>query len=418
MIRQCLQSLIKSSSLLGACLTITIVCNAQTFQRISLGLVGTEANQSSNWQSISADGNIIVYNSRASNLVAGDTNNTSDIFVYDRRNGQTRRVNLASGGVEAVGCSSGGEAPSLSSDGRFVAYRSKCTNLVSNDNNNQADIFVTDLQTQTTVMANLTSIGGIPSGGLNDLDTLGLAGDGRLIAIGTLRALEPSDTNSSSDIYVRELNNGSLTRVGPGSRPQLSRNGQYLTFESGGQVFVLDRQSSTTRIVSAINGVTTAGNGFSFNGQTSNDGRWSIFVSTSTDLVLGASLLPNQFDIFLRDHGTNQTTQVASSTEEQFLPHTSISSDGEMLTFSASKILFQSMVDPSTSIYRYVRSNASLRRLVGGSCFCSQTQQPVSADGNVVAFSSTIDTLVPGDTNGVSDIFVRDDEKLLQNGFE
>ena len=118
-------------------ITNQIISAMQTFQveRVSVASDGTEANGASFNPSISADGRFVTYFSDASNLVPGDTNDASDIFVFDRQTGTTTRVSVASDGTEANGGSRLHEIPAISADGRFVTYSSDATNLVPGDTN-------------------------------------------------------------------------------------------------------------------------------------------------------------------------------------------------------------------------------------------------------------------------------------------
>ena len=110
--------------------------------RVSVASDGTQANGGSFTPSISADGRYVAFASIAVNLVSGDTNGVQDIFVHDRQTGQTTRVSVASGGAQANGPSFD---PSISADGRYVAFRSGADNLVSGDTNGRYDIFVREM---------------------------------------------------------------------------------------------------------------------------------------------------------------------------------------------------------------------------------------------------------------------------------
>ncbi len=106
---------------------------------MSVGIAGEDPDFSSGFPSISADGRFVAFSSFATNLVPGDTNEGYDAFVHDRETGETRRVSVSSSGVE-------GNRPShlgaISADGRFVAFDSRATSLISGDTNRRSDIFV------------------------------------------------------------------------------------------------------------------------------------------------------------------------------------------------------------------------------------------------------------------------------------
>src|SRR5437016_9238958 len=126
---------------------------AQTTERVSVTSGGTEGNAASLGSALSADGRFVAFDSAATDLVAGDTNGVSDVFVHDRQTGTTERVSVASDGTQGNGKSgllSFAFPPALSADGRFVAFVSFATNLVAGDTNGATDVFVHDRQTGTT----------------------------------------------------------------------------------------------------------------------------------------------------------------------------------------------------------------------------------------------------------------------------
>jgi Tol biopolymer transport system component len=128
-----------------------------TTTRVSASSSGERGNNDSLSNSISADGRFVAFRSFASNLVPGDTNNTSDIFVRDLLTNTTTRVSVDSAGNQGNYTSE--NFPSISADGRFVAFQSYATNLVPGDTNNRADIFVRDLSTNTTTLVSVSSSG-------------------------------------------------------------------------------------------------------------------------------------------------------------------------------------------------------------------------------------------------------------------
>lgn len=105
---------------------------------------------------ISPDGRYVAFASSASNLVSGDTNGASDVFVRDRGTGTTTRVSVGAGGAQASGAS---DSPSVSADGRYVAFRSPASNLVSGDTNAAADVFVRDRGAAATTRMSVDSAG-------------------------------------------------------------------------------------------------------------------------------------------------------------------------------------------------------------------------------------------------------------------
>src|SRR5262249_22072751 len=129
---------------------------------------GTQGNQDSESPSLSADGRFVAFASFSENLVPGDTNGTADIFVHDRLTGTSERISVSSAGRQADGPSGiidGMPGPSISADGRFVAFDSEATNLVKGDTNQAADVFVHDRLTGTTERISVSSAGAQANGG-------------------------------------------------------------------------------------------------------------------------------------------------------------------------------------------------------------------------------------------------------------
>ena len=179
-------------------------------ERVSVHTNGAQAvNGHSSHPSISADGRYVAFASEATNLVEGDTNGFTDIFVHDRVAGTTQRVNVATGGAQAVGAHS--FYPSISPEGRFVAFVSDAANLVPNDTNNSWDIFVHDRQTQTTSRASVAGGGAQADAGSARPS---ISADGRYVAFESGAAnLVPDDTNGVVDVFVHDRGAKSTMRV-------------------------------------------------------------------------------------------------------------------------------------------------------------------------------------------------------------
>src|SRR5690606_34405118 len=127
-------------------------------------LNGDEANGWSGEPSLSADGRYITFSSDATNLIANDTNNQTDIFVFDMATEQIERVSIASDGTEANYYSA---HPTISMNGRYIAFASEASNLVLNDTNGLPDFFVHDRQTKLTTRVSLSSSGNEAYGSLS-----------------------------------------------------------------------------------------------------------------------------------------------------------------------------------------------------------------------------------------------------------
>ncbi len=187
--------------------------------------------------SISADGRYIAFTSSASNLVPGDTNRNSDVFVHDTVTGTTSRVSIDSDGHQANGSS---WHPSISADGRHIAYGSRASNLVAGDSNGRDDVFVHDTVTGTTRRVSIDSNGNQAS---SDLEAPSISADGRYIAFTSQASnLVAGDTNGADDVFVHDTLTGTTRRVSTNSDgdqanassmdPRISANGRYIAFYS------------------------------------------------------------------------------------------------------------------------------------------------------------------------------------------
>lgn len=204
---------------------------------MSLAYDGSEANDGSQFASISADGRHVVFRSDATNLIAGDTNGARDVFVYDRDSDSIERVSVAHDGSEGNGSSWGG---SLSADGRYVAYVSDATNLVPNDTNDSIDIFVYDRNTGGVERVSLRSDGTEAD---NNSSAPSISDDGRHVLFASHATnLVAGDLNAEQDVFVYDRNTDAVERVsiasdateanGRSAGASISPDGRYVAFES------------------------------------------------------------------------------------------------------------------------------------------------------------------------------------------
>jgi len=403
-----------------------------SIQRVSLSSRGSEGNGDCGyWASISADGRYVAFQSLASNLVLNDTNDVDDIFVHDRQTGETARVSLSSGGTEGNG---GSGKPSISADGRYVAFTSDAAKLVPGDTNGVVDVFVHDRQTGETARVSLSS-GGTEGNGNSYI--VGISADGRYVAFWSEDAtnLVPDDTNAASDIFVHDRQTGETARVSLSSGgsegnghcwdASISADGRYVAFHSlasnlvpddtngESDVFVHDRQTGETARVSLSSGG-TEGNSSSGSPSISADGRYVAFVSLATNLVPG----DNKFwDTFVHDRQTGQTTRVSMSSGGKKgnggSGNPSISADGRYVAFNSDATnLVPGDTNGVVDVFVHDRQTGQTVRVSlswdgseGNDASCNPS---ISADGRYVAFWSDATNLVPDDTNGFPDIFVQD----------
>jgi Tol biopolymer transport system component len=286
--------------------------------RVSVSSTGAQANDESYGPALSADGRYVAFTSSASNLVRRDTSHRADVFVHDRATGRTSRVSVSSTGTEANG---GSTDAAISADGRFVAFRSQASNLVPRDRNREADVFVHDRATGQTSRVSVSSTGTQA----NDSSVTGaLSTDGRYVTFGSRASnLVPGDTNDSDDVFVHDRVTRQTSRVSVSStgtqanrasyRPTVSADGRYVAFESGASnlvpgdtnrhldVFVHDRVTRQTSRVS-VSSTGTQINGWSYDGAISPDGRSVAFTSV---VVRGVG------NVLVHDRASGQTRLVA-----------------------------------------------------------------------------------------------------------
>jgi Tol biopolymer transport system component len=320
--------------------------------RVSLSSGGAQGNDGSYNANISADGRYVAFISDATNLVPHDTNAATDVFVRDRVNHVTKRISVNTAGRQANATS---YSPVVSADGRFVAFWSVASNLVHHDTNAAPDVFVRDRQRKTTTRVSINTAGFEGNGGSRNPT---ISRDGRFVAFESLaNNLIGSDTNAVADIFVRDrlrkvtlrASIGSAGAQGDGASttPSISADGRYLAFRSAAtnlvgddpngydDIFVRDRRNKTTRLVS----VSSAGVHANFHclePAISATGRFVTFFSGASNLVGSDTNL--QSDIFMRDRGTGTTKRVSVSSAGDEANNASngpapVSDDGRIVAF-------------------------------------------------------------------------------------
>ncbi len=185
-------------------------CAVPATVRVSVDSDGNEATGNATRPSISADGRFVAFDSNAADLLPGDTNGTPDVFVHDRETGVTTRVSVDSAGVQATGNSI---AAAISADGRWVAFSSDAPDLIAADGNGVADIFLHDRDTGATTRVSVDSLG-VEADGFSGFPSV--SADGRLVAFtsgATNLDLVLADTNGITDVYVHDRQTGETQRV-------------------------------------------------------------------------------------------------------------------------------------------------------------------------------------------------------------
>lgn len=322
------------------CGTDVFVRDAETATttRVSVASDGTEANGLSSNPGISQNGRHVVFESTAANLVAGDTNGFKDIFARDLVTGATTRISLSDTGGEADGDSFfNNMSGAVSGDGRYVAFVSRAGNLVPGDTNAVSDIFVRDTAAGTTKRVSVAS-DGTQADNVNP--NVSITPDGRYVAFtsdASNLAGPGGDTNGGCDVYVHDMLTGQTTRESVSSlgveaqlfsfAPRMSDDGRYVAFFSfspnltvdppdtngGADVFVRDRVARTTEMVS-VSSLGTQGHGLegSLFPDISPDGALVTFASDAVDLVVGSGNVPGVqgFGFYAHNRTTGQTMRI------------------------------------------------------------------------------------------------------------
>jgi Tol biopolymer transport system component len=402
--------------------------------RVSVASDGGQGNSHSDSPSISGDGRYVAFTSYASNLVPDDTNEVQDVFVHDRRTGKTRRVSVASNGEQADKSST---SPCISADGRFVAFTSYATNLAP-VTGVYGNVFVHNLLTGSTEL--IPAASGELANNKGVLEP-SISADGRFVAF-TLYLfyddpIDPVGDDWERTLYVYDRSSGSIRRITPPLMPRgdhigesaflphISADGRYVAFASSitkllvtgdnnfkEDIFVADLQNGGFRRVSVgADGVEA--NDHSYTPAISGDGQRVVFMSAASNLVAGDT--NGLTDIFVHDLGTGQTRRVSVSAEgvqtnkESSLPV--ISANGQYVAFqSNASTLVEGDVNNTLDVFLTQLSSGQVRLVslaFDGAQGNKQSLAPaLSSDASFVAFGSSANNLVTGDTNNARDVFV------------
>jgi IPT/TIG domain-containing protein/WD40 repeat protein len=433
-------------------------------ERVSESEPGVGGNSSSYDPSISSDGHYVAFESNADDLAAEDTNGSdSDIFVYDRDTQTTTAVSVIDDGLTGAGETGNGYSynPSISGDGMRVAFESSSNNLIESDTNSTTDVFVRDLEAGSTTLVSKDSNGN--QGDMYDSsNNPSISSDGRYVAFDSnAENLVETDSNYERDVFVHDLDTGDTVRVSVNSsgeeavamrastsnKPSISGDGRYVAFRSDAynldddlpkttystyDIFVHDRDAdedgvydeqgvegaiSTIRITKSPDGTEEA-NSSSDEPAISSDGRYVAFYSYASNLVDNDT--NGTYDVFVHDLQTGTTELVSvSSAEEQGNGDSSygaaLSSDGRYIAFiSYADNLVESDTNQGNDVF--VRdTQVGTTTLVTGDDAGNQTGMweysenvAISATGRYVAFDSSASNLVESDNNGSQDVFVKD----------
>jgi Tol biopolymer transport system component len=349
--------------------------------RASVDTMGGDPDSFSFNPSIDGKGRRVAFWSTANDLVSGDDNFADDVFVRDLRTQVTIRASLDVGSDDPNGKSF---FPTISASGRYVAFASDASDLVPGDGNGLEDIFVRDLKLATTTRVTVDSTGGDANGGTRHASIS--ADGGHVIFVSTASDLVPGDGNGLPDVFVRDLQAGTTTRASVDVAGG-DANGQ------SGSFFLFDPPSMSA------------------------SGRYAAFFSDASDLV------PNDgngvSDVFVRDLARNQTIRVSVDVSGgdpdggACSNNPSISANGGLVAFcSYATDLVPDDDNGVADVFVYSLNQGTIERVsvdtVSGDADGGSFSPSLNGSGRQVAFASTAADLVPGDGNGLLDVFVRD----------
>jgi Tol biopolymer transport system component len=398
---------------------------------VSVSTGGKQGNGLSTAPSVSGDGRLVVFDSQATNFVHPDTTGGfDDIFLRDRATGKTVLVSVSSAGVQGFGQSAD---PLISRNGRFVAFASAAANLVPGDTNKRTDVFLRDLKVGKTARVSLGP-GGIQPDDTSVL--VAISASARFVLFSSFATnIGPGGGEGQLYVRDRKSGTTVLQPTNADGRPldqpvgeaAITPDGRYLVFDSDGSdvlpggvapiggVFRLDRTTGTTEIASVGKGGKPS-NSFSFGASVSDDGNLVAFQSDATNLAPGGT--GGHVQVYVRDLKAGKTARIsaapsgAAGDSDSVAPL--VSPDGRrVLFFSYAENLVPDLkVGPGRHLFlRDLATKATTAIdvtpsgvLGKGSVFTAATP---SADGRTIAFSSTASNLVAGDRNGQEDVFVR-----------
>ncbi len=384
---------------------------------------------------LTEDGRYVLITSESSNLVSGDTNGVTDVFLRDRTLGTTVRVSVGDGEEEANAESTLGN---VTSDGRYVVFTSDATNLVSGDTNLQTDLFLRDTVSGSTVRLNVNSDD-------EEADASAyspfITPDGEFAIFATEATnLVPGDTNAQSDVFIVTLATGDIERVSVSSSEvegddysgavgfaYMSADARYVVFDSNAtnlvagdtnaalDIFVRDRTLGTTERLS-VSSSEVQGNGDSSYPYISSDGQFVSFISDATNLVTGD--VNGVTDVFVRDlvSGTTQRVSTDSSATESngasSFPY--VSDSGRFVVFSSDAtnlVTGDTNAGADSFIHDTLSGTTERISLTEGGVEATGSNSGLAlgiltGNGQYVVLSAGFDDIISGDSNSTYDVFL------------
>lgn len=368
-LRKCISSCLAVALISATCAPLFVSGEANALysdyqhELLSKNNLGFLGNDDSDGVDISSDGRFAVFKSTASNLVDNDTNNVADIFVKDRQTNQIRRVSVASGGIQSNGIS---QEAKISGNGRYVVYTSLATNLIPNDINNSRDVFLYDLQLNTNTLVTSDSTGALANLGGHSPDV---------------------DSSGSTVVFSSASHN-----LVPGYNP----------YEQRQEVYSKNTVTGETKMVSkAPNG--NRGNQGSGGSSINCDGTVIAFGSTATNLTPELSNDPQgvfqKQDIFIaKKNNSDYTITEVTNTANYHSASANVSCDGKFLALtSGATNLLEDEVPANGGyqrVYKYDIEHSDFQIVSARynndqiEIYGNGNHPSVSGDGRYVVFSS------------------------------
>jgi Tol biopolymer transport system component len=397
---------------------------------------------------VSADGRFVAFVSSADNLSDADNDSVKNLFLRDTLNGTTTLVSRATG-VGGVSADADSLRPSISSDGRYVAFVSAATNLSDEDDPPSgptvSDIFVRDSQTQTTTLVSRRDgLAGVA--GAADSDHPSISDSGTKIAFHSAADnLSDEDTDSTFDVFLRDTAAGTTTLIsrqhatgiaanGNSLRPSISGNGQRIAFESDADnlspddvdsvmnIFVRDPRLRSTWLASRTTStgfVSYGADATSKEAALSEDGSVVVFTSLARNLSAVNAAQPVT-QIFKRELQPERTTLVSRAGGVDGAPAEGasvrgrVSQDGRYVTFASHADNLSEQDGPSVDVFvsdTVDKRTALVSRATGSSGAAADGGsfgQVLSSDGLHVVFLSNANNLSPEDNDAYLNLFMRE----------
>ncbi len=414
---------------------------------VSRSTSGDFGNGSSHGPCISADGRYVAFSSPSSNFVEGDSGEyetDTDIFRKDMETGEIILCSASSTGERG---NIGSEKPSISADGRYVAFESYSSNFVPGDNNDSTDIFRKDLATGELLCCSTSASGEV---GDANSELPSLSANGRYVAFQSSSGnLIPEDLVIHErgvdfiwdHLYRKDLQSGDILHCFPnsaigeidaaGGSPSISTDGRYIAFNAGASGLITsgstNEYSSIVRKdfeTGEISGCSRSSSGEEANGSCTSamisaDGRFVAFESDASNLTSADN--EGIYNIYRKDLETGDITCCSTSTDGVMANHhcgdPSISSDGRYVTFftASTNLGYRNRLGERRNVYRKDNLTGDITL-----CSCSASKEAgsgtseypaISADGRYVVFESDSDNLVDDDP-GAEDPMARNHNRV------